>query len=179
MNKRKSQYIGKNGSSYSSLKERFWDKVNIKSEDECWEWLASTHYKWGYGNFNLDGKYISAHRYSWMLYNQQEIPKGMCICHHCDNPKCVNPKHLFLGTVAENNEDKRKKGRQSSVIGEKNPKAKLKDDDVRKIRILNEQGISGAELGRLFNVVPEEIYSILSGKRWKHVREINENSYIV
>jgi hypothetical protein len=163
-------FIGNN--QYMGLKTEdfFWQKVDRRSDDECWNWIGSTHYRWGYGSFR-DGKrkFIAAHRYSWKLVHG-DIPKGMCICHKCDNPKCVNPNHLFMGTVADNNLDKKLKGRQPPVIGEKNPKARLKEDDIREIRNLHNIGYSGASIGRMYGVVKEEIYGIIKGKRWSHVK---------
>ena len=93
-------------------KERFWVKVD-KSGD-CWEWIAF-RLKSGYGRFWYKGAPHQAHRVSWMLHNLSEIPKGQCVLHRCDNPPCVNPDHLFLGTDADNVRDRDQKGRQNNM----------------------------------------------------------------
>jgi len=89
---------------------RFWSKVQKgETENDCWKWLGSTKKK--YGQFYIThSDWISAHRFSWTLHFG-EIPHGMYICHSCDNPPCVNPKHLWVGTQKENIGDMIKKGR--------------------------------------------------------------------
>lgn len=86
---------------------KFWK--NVKITDSCWEWQRGTNSK-GYGAVKIQNKTYSAHRVSWTLFNG-DIPEGMFVCHHCDNPKCVNPEHLFIGTQKDNMQDKCKKGR--------------------------------------------------------------------
>lgn len=101
--------------------ERFFEKVHKLPAGGCWEWTASVN-AGGYGCFNYKGKVILAHRASWMIHNG-EIPKGeghhgICVLHKCDNARCVNPDHLFLGTQKENIHDMEKKGRSRHVGGE-------------------------------------------------------------
>ena len=92
--------------------KRFWDKVKIAGPDECWEWKAGKNTS-GYGWFSFNGTQITSNRMVWLLING-EIPNGMCVCHKCDNPSCVNPDHLFLGTHLDNMKDKSIKGRHNN-----------------------------------------------------------------
>jgi hypothetical protein len=89
--------------------KRFWAKVDKKSENECWEWTAGRDSS-GYGNFKLNGKTITASRLSWIIKNGP-ILNSCVVCHSCDNPPCINPGHLFLGTVLDNSIDMVKKNR--------------------------------------------------------------------
>lgn len=98
-----------------TLADRFWAKV-VKS-DGCWKWIGTKH-QFGYGMIRDEQSIkITASRASWLIHFG-EIPEGMYICHHCDNPECTNPEHLFLGTPSDNNNDKEKKGRGTRTLNQ-------------------------------------------------------------
>lgn len=101
-----------------SLEDRFWSKVRIGEPDDCWEWTA-TRFPSGYGNFSMgarsQGK-VGAHRVAYELANGP-IPPGMDICHHCDNPPCCNPRHLYAGSVSDNLRDAVRRGRRRVPSG--------------------------------------------------------------
>lgn len=147
------------------LSERFWEKV--EKTDGCWNWTGAKH-KAGYGKIgNPDGHKL-AHRVSWtMAYG--EIPNGFFICHKCDNPSCVKPSHLFLGTPQDNVDDMFRKKRNSH--GEKHHKSKLTKENVEKIRKLYKQGkYYQYELANMLGVCQAQINRIINEKRWSHVQ---------
>lgn len=150
----------------------FWSKIVVKGFDECWEWFPNVD-KFGYGKFHIhdeEGKRITVrvHRFSWFL-KFGPIPDGLCVCHKCDNRKCVNWNHLFLGTLADNNVDRMKKGR--GVHGEKQRSAKLKEKDIPVIRKMISEGKNYGVIGKIFGVSDESIGGIARGKYWKHVKQ--------
>ena len=151
--------------------KRFLSNISIAGNG-CWDWSArrSQH---GYGWFYYNKKQRIASRVSWELHHG-EIPKEMCVCHKCDNPACVNPDHLFLGTHQENMRDRDRKGRNKCgslpiARGEQHSFSKLKDEDVREIRNLYSQGMLQREIGKRFGIVRQNVSKILLGQRWKHI----------
>ena len=91
------------------LKQRLLERVSIDDETGCWEWGLSV-FDYGYAKMSYKGKMLTAHRVAYETFIGQ-IPDGLLVCHHCDNPKCINPDHLFIGTHQDNSNDKIKKGR--------------------------------------------------------------------
>jgi hypothetical protein len=166
----------------TSERARFWAKVR-KGEhaDHCWEWTASKRAK-GYGAFvwhDRNGRVVNgrAHRYAWMVTNG-EIPEGLCVLHKCDNPTCVRPDHLFIGTRADNNRDMHRKRRAVAggtlcgtgvyPRGSSHHGAKLTEQDIRRLRMLVGTR-SYSQLARQFNITASHVHRIVKRKVWKHV----------
>lgn len=149
--------------------KRFWDKVDVRGEDECWEWTAGRH-PTGYGRFKLNGSGVPASRVAWELANGP-VPPGLCVCHSCDNPPCCNPEHLWLGTKGDNVRDASTKKRLtgSRNIGTNNRNSKLDEISVRAIKVWLHKGYSVGELASIFGVSHVTISDINTGKRWSHV----------
>lgn len=136
------------GRSWGSLENRFW--ARILKKDGCWEWSGHKCPR-GYGRLTQGGgskKIVLAHRLSYEIHSGQ-IPKGLFVCHRCDNPQCCNPSHLFLGTASDNNKDAKSKGRSRGVRGESQPKSKLTRDDVAEIRA---SGLTQDRLAKTYGV---------------------------
>lgn len=139
----------------------FWAKVRVAADAECWEWTGARNPK-GYGvkrNAVARGvkENIMAHRMSWLLFNS-DIPEGLRVLHKCDNPSCVNPAHLFLGTPKDNTQDMLAKGRGVSP-----PLAPLKfaPEQAAEIRMLSASGRSFRELARAFGTTHNVIRSVV------------------
>ena len=183
-NKAKVQDVGK----------RFWSKVDECGPDECWEFAAvGTD---GYGKFWYRGRSVHASRMSYEL-THEPVPDDMCVCHKCDNPRCVNPSHLFLGSNRDNSQDMLSKNRaaignehwtrkrpekvrrgdqhvsrtnpECLRRGSRHPNSKLNEDAVKAIRQRAESGETLTSLAREFGVTPTTTCSIVKRKTWTHV----------
>lgn len=137
----------------------FWAKVQ---KSNCWEWTAATVK--GYGSFGFDGKTYLAHRISYAI--AYEDPLEMCVCHSCDNPLCVNPEHLWLGTPGDNDRDRDQKGRQARGISINTNV--LTEHQAREI--LASIKIPQKVLATKYKVSECSISAIRSGKTWKHLK---------
>lgn len=151
--------------------ERFKEKVLFRDEKQCWEWTANKNNK-GYGMFRPGGtaNKILAHRFSYEI-NVGPVPKGKVVCHKCDNPSCVNPNHLFVGTMKENLHDMIRKGRSyhPPMSGTKNGNAILKEKDISEIRALHKNSVPIRIIAAEFKVKPCTIYDVLRGRSWNHI----------
>lgn len=147
------------------IEQRFWSKV-LKS-DGCWEWKANKHI-FGYGLIfdEVGKKPKTAHRVSWEIH-QGSIPKGLCVLHKCDNPSCVRPDHLFLGTHQENMIDKTRKGRVPK--GSLNKSSKINEKQAFEIKVIYALGgISMKKLGNQYGVSSNVVCRIVNSKLWTH-----------
>ena len=152
------------------LIDRFWIKVRVGPRQSCWEWQGSRTPK-GYGNMKVGGRAVAySHRISWIIH-AGPIPDGMIVMHSCDNPPCVNPAHLRLGTMAENTADMLRKGR--GTTGERNYSAKLTWEQVDQIRALYRgrgKGPTQQEIADRFGVANSVVSRILTGQIWRRPR---------
>lgn len=138
---------------------KFMDKVK-KTTWGCWEWLGSLSHN-GYGQLKRKGKHYRAHRYAYSMLVGR-IPDELVVMHLCDNPKCVNPKHLRAGTRKENTEDCVKKGRLNTARGENHTRAKLSDKEVGEIRKQYNEGKTQTEIGRIYGVGQDTVSRIVN-----------------
>ena len=148
---------------YPPLVERFWSKVTRSAG--CWEWQGSHNTRNGvatYGTLESGGRTVGAHRLSWEIHHGA-VPAGRCVLHRCDNPSCVNPGHLWLGSHADNMRDMKEKGRAAHVPP---PNARLTRDQVRDIRRRLAVGDSQRRIAKDFGIHQPAVAHIKSGRNW-------------
>jgi hypothetical protein len=139
----------------------------------CWEWQRS-RLPSGYGRVSVEGVLTYTHRWAYELA-VEAIPESLHVCHHCDNPPCIRPDHLFIGTAAENIADRDRKGRdrwrlpEFQTRGENHPISKLTDESVRESRALSRSGVSVTELARKFDVSWNTMKKVICRTTWRHV----------
>lgn len=148
--------------------DKFW--AQVQKSDGCWEYTGSRMSQVPYGELNVAGRKITAHRYSWEL-TCGPIPTGLSVCHRCDNPPCVRPDHLFLGTQADNIRDmwQKRRGRIVQQFGEQHHNAKFTAEQIHQIRARVAAGESRRALGREFRVHHGTIRSIVNRSTWSHL----------
>lgn len=142
-------------------------KLRINEESGCWEWEGSKTV--GYGTLKLQEIYgdfkILAHRLSWVAFKGEPINDGLFVCHHCDNPKCFNPDHLFLGTQKQNLLDCSEKSR--TMTGDLNGNSKYSRDDIERVKHLLGKGHTGREISSITGVSASHVSRIKRGYTWR------------
>ena len=147
--------------------DRFWSSAAKDKNTNCWNWRRTLFCN-GYGRFWDNGKDVGAHRKAWELIHGA-IPSGMFVCHRCDNKRCINPGHLWLGTPAENSQDMARKGRQGGACGlpgELNYSAKLTHERARQIREMRESGTWIRTIAMRFGVSKALVSAVVNGHAW-------------
>ncbi len=149
--------------------DRFLSKVEKGAGDECWEWTGCKRNR--YGLFHMDGKLVSAHRTSkaWEMGLSGPDKIDLMVLHKCDNPGCVRPDHLFMGSNQDNMDDMLSKKRQSCRVGELNTRSRLSERDVRAIRVLDRMGVSRKQIKEMFGVSKTAIAQIIRRETWSHL----------
>ena len=153
----------------TDLWQRFWSKVDASGD--CWLWTGCKSHGYGYISIG-NHKMKRTHRIAYQMV-VGEVPEGMCVLHKCDNRACVNPKHLFLGTLKDNTQDMMQKGRCRArpnhapfPAGGKHPDARLDEKSVAQIREKRQHGERVDGIAKEYGVCPSHIYRICNGARW-------------
>lgn len=161
------------------IERRFWKRV-VKSKG-CWLYPCSPKKKYPQTSLGSRDKFELTHRLAWMISNRAPIPEDLWVLHACDNPKCVRPDHLFVGTPQDNSSDMVSKGRSTKgrswaarhpellARGENHRKSVLTSDQVLRIRALREEGFSMYRLAHMFGISDTNVGNIVKRKTWSHL----------
>lgn len=165
----KFQQVKRSKYAFCSTRCRLYTHITVADADACWMWEAALD-EAGYATLWVDGRGVHASRVMWEL-ERGPIPAGLFALHRCDNPRCVNPNHLFLGTHADNMADmkQKKRGRGRVALGEDNHWAKLRTSDVIAIRESAAVGASLSYIARTYGVTQKAIRLIVNRTNWRHV----------
>jgi hypothetical protein len=147
--------------------ERFGAKYEPEPNSGCWIWTARIQPN-GYGQATLPGGHGSstgAHRVSWLLHRGL-IPVGLCVLHRCDNKPCVNPAHLYIGTLKQNSNDRDERGRANTCRGERHGQSKLTSEDVVAIRRRHAAGEFQRVIADDYGICQSEVSSVVCGRLW-------------
>jgi hypothetical protein len=147
-------------------KNRFWKHVNIAKPNECWEWKTTKHKL--YPSFMFNRTMFQAHRIAYYLSNHRD-PGILLVCHTCDNKKCCNPHHLFLGNFKINADDMYAKKRGVDNKGEKHGMSTLTNEIVNDIRKLHDLGYNQREIASIHNIHQCTVSRLINRLRWKHI----------
>ena len=154
---------------FEHTRKRLKKKILIKNE--CWEWQGQLNNhgyafaSWGQAE---EKKKTVLHRVAYAIWIE-EVPRGLCVLHKCDNPKCINPEHLYLGTKKDNTRDIKNRNRFNPARGEKCGMSKLKSEEILEIRDLREKGMTLNQISHKFDVTYENIHAICKRRTWRHI----------
>ncbi len=157
--------------SKEEARRRLWEGCIPEPNSGCWIW-AGTDFKQGYGTISWEGKNRKTSRLAYWAWNG-DIPEKMFVCHSCDTPQCLNPKHLFLGTPAENAQDCARKKRFPDRRGSKNVSSVMDDRLVKAIKEMSRLGLSGAHISRVIGVSDTTVNRVISGRSWSHIKSFD------
>lgn len=171
------QLLERTGDWAEGQRKRFWKLVKPYKNGKCWKWLGSinknsrANHGLGYAKFHMEPKHsrLNAHRISYILTKKRAIPAGMFACHSCDNPACVNPKHIWIGTNRDNQMDASKKGRSAKPFGELQANSKLNKSQVLKMREMANKGICQRRISEKFGISFQHVNKIIHRMRWAHI----------
>ena len=152
-------------SSKQEVIKMFWSRAGVGISSTCWPWKAGRAARYGVFGSRFF-KSTLAHRVAYELRYAVKVPKNLEVCHSCDNPRCVNPLHLFLGTQKDNMRDAMNKGRLA--IGQRHSRAKLTEAMVREIR---SSKLTQVGLAKQYGVRPSTIWAIIQNKTWRHLNQ--------
>lgn len=145
--------------------KNFWR--HVRKSKKCWIWTGCL-WSNGYGRVRANGRAVVAHRVAYELAAGR-IPSGKLVLHRCDVRACVNPRHLFLGTHADNVHDCMDKGRRAKLIGEQHPMSKLTEQQVREIRRSRKAGVTLSALASRYGVTPQAVCLAANNHSWSHL----------
>lgn len=146
---------------------RFMAHVHVGGTGDCWLWTGNKP-DGRYGHFSVDGKTLKAHRWIYGLLCE-EIPETEVVRHRCDNPACVNPRHLEHGTLSQNTRDAIERGRWPDRQGEKHPLACLSEAEVRNIRRMAAAGTTQSKIAERYEISRQQVGKIVRRENWGHV----------
>lgn len=165
------------GRTYKTLEDHhkiFFKNFIKKSKSECWPWIGCKNKK-GYGVFRMFARGIQAHRASWWIHKGEKVPDHLLACHTCDNPSCVNPDHIFIGTNKDNMRDMVEKGRKPRPLGELSHNSKLKEFEVLEIY---KSHLPASAIHEKYGVSQSTIWAIRKGDCWTHLTDGVDRSHI-